>query len=123
MKVLVADDDEAIRRLLVLELRTRGAEVLEAADGEEAVERAMEFRPDGVFLDVLMPRMNGYDALAKLRSLGYAGRVIMVTALNTETSQHLDSGVRPDDVLAKPFRRKDVQACWERFLAALLGRA
>ncbi|MFO7157345.1 MAG: response regulator [Pseudomonadota bacterium] len=118
MRLLVADDDDAIRRLLVLELRSRGAEVVEAADGEEAVRRALEYRPDGVFLDVLMPRLNGYDALARLRAAGYTGRVVMVTAL-FEGSRELDSGVRPDDILAKPFRRRDVQACWERFLAAL----
>jgi len=118
VRFLVADDDDAIRRLLVLELRSRGAEVLEASDGEEAVQRALEHRPDGVFLDVLMPRLNGYDALARLRAAGYTGRVVMVTALH-EGSRELASGVTPDDVLPKPFRRRDVQACWERFLAAL----
>lgn len=119
MRLLVADDDEAIRRLLSLELRALGAEVFEASDGEEAVALALELRPDGVFLDVLMPKRNGYEALAEMRAGGYVGRVVMVTALGSEGSQHLSGAVQPDDFLTKPFRHRDVRACFDRFRAAM----
>lgn len=115
MKLLVADDDEAIRRLLALELRALGAEVFEAGDGEAAVQLALELEPDGVFLDVLMPKQSGYEALREMRARGYSGRVVMVTALGTEGAQHLGAGVEPDDVLTKPFRHREVRACLERF--------
>lgn len=115
MRLLVADDDEAIRRLLALELRALGAEVFEAGDGEEAVERALELRPDGIFLDVLMPKQSGYEALAAMRARGYEGRVVMVTALGSEGAQHLEAGAEPDDILTKPFRHREVRACLARF--------
>lgn len=114
MKLLIADDDEAIRRLLAAELRSLGHETSEVQDGAEAVERALADRPEAVFLDVLMPRLNGYDALAKLRAQGYAGKVVIVTALTDSTARRLQAGVEPDATLAKPFRRPDVRRVLEK---------
>lgn len=121
MRLLVADDDAAIRRLLALELRALGAEVFEASDGAEAVEQALELRPDGVFLDVLMPKQSGYEALQQMRERGYTGRVVMVTALGSEGSRHLEAGAAPDDFLTKPFRHREVRECLARFPATKTG--
>lgn len=121
VRLLIADDDEAIRRLLALKLRAMGAEVLEARDGEEAVTLALELRPDGVFLDVLMPKRNGFEALAEMRSRGYDGRAVMVTALGEENARHLQAGEKPDFVLAKPFRQQEVRACLELLRQSLLA--
>jgi CheY-like chemotaxis protein len=108
VKILIADDDDSVRRLLAAEIRSLGHEVIEAADGLEAVEAAESSAPGVVFLDVLMPRLNGFDALARLRSGGYAGKVVIITALSSSTTKRLEAGVLPDAMLAKPFRRRDV---------------
>jgi CheY-like chemotaxis protein len=114
VKILIADDDDSVRRLLALEVRSLGHEVVEASDGAMAVERVFVEHPDAVFLDVLMPRLNGFDALAQLRERGYAGKVVIITALSSATTEQLDAGVAPDAMLAKPFRRKDVARAIEQ---------
>ena len=68
----------------------------------------MEEAPAAVFLDVLMPRLNGFDALAQLKERGYAGKVVIITALSSATTDRLDAGAAPDAMLSKPFRKKDV---------------
>lgn len=108
MTILVADDDDAIRQLLALGLRSMGYRVREARDGAEAVEMALAESPAAVFLDVLMPRLNGFDALARLRTGGYSGKTVIVTALTQASTERLDTGVAPDAMLAKPFRRQDL---------------
>ena len=108
MKILIADDDDSVRRLLALEVRSLGHEVVEATDGAMAVERVFVEQPQAVFLDVLMPRLNGFDALARLRERGYAGKVVIITALSSATTEQLEAGAAPDAMLAKPFRRRDV---------------
>ncbi len=110
-KIVIADDDDDIRRLLALSVRSYGHETIEAVDGAEAVELVLAHRPDAVFLDVLMPRLNGFDALAQMRSLGYEGKTVLVTALSAANADQLDAGVSPDAKLAKPFRRRDVERC------------
>lgn len=119
MTFLIADDDDAIRRLLALEVRAAGYEVIEAEDGERAVALALDLRPTAVFLDVLMPKLNGFEALARLRDAGFGGRVVMVTALTEQSSRELEVGAVPDDRLYKPFRRRDVQAVLDRLRQAV----
>lgn len=108
MKILIADDDESVRRLLQLAVQSLGHEVLGASDGAAAVEMAFAERPDAVFLDVLMPRLNGLDALARLRDRGFPGKVVIITALSSATTAQLDAGATPDAMLSKPFRKRDV---------------
>lgn len=113
-KIVIADDDDAVRRLLALAVRSYGHETFEAVDGEDAVARVNELRPDAVFLDVLMPRLNGFEALARLRQMGYPGKVVVITALTSTNAAQLDAGVAPDALLAKPFRRQEVGDCLAR---------
>lgn len=117
MKIVIADDDDAIRHLLALGIRSMGHEVLEARDGAEAVELGLSISPDAIFLDVLMPRLNGFDALAALRAGGYQGKAVIVTALTSQSTEKLDSGVAPDAMLAKPFRRRDLLRVLDELLA------
>jgi len=116
-KIVVADDDDAVRKLLTLAIRSYGHETIEAVDGQNAVDLVMEHRPDAVFLDVLMPRLNGFDALARLRDLDYTGKTVVITALTSTNSAALETTARPDAMLAKPFRRQEVGDC----LAALIA--
>lgn len=117
MKILIADDDDSVRRLLMLEVRSLGHEVLEAHDGAEAVERALAEGPAAVFLDVLMPRLNGFDALARLKQSGFPGKVVIITALSSTTTERLEAGATPDAMLSKPFRRRDVAKVIEELAA------
>lgn len=116
-KIVIADDDDAVRKLLALSVQSFGHETIEASDGQHAVDMVMEHEPDVVFLDVLMPRLNGFDALARLKGLGYAGKIVVVTALSSANQDELGAGATPDALLAKPFRRRDVELC----LAGLAG--
>lgn len=66
-KILIADDDPIIIKLLQVNLELDGYEVVTAEDGVEAVERAIETKPDLVILDIMMPRMDGWTALQELK--------------------------------------------------------
>jgi DNA-binding response OmpR family regulator len=68
-RVLVVDDDPVIVRLLEVNLRLEGYEVATASRGEEALERAAEFHPDVILLDVMMPGLDGWETCRRLREL------------------------------------------------------
>ena len=68
IKVLVVEDDEAIRRAIVDELRLDKFSVSEAEDGEEALSKVVSFKPDLIILDVILPKVNGLEVLKKIRS-------------------------------------------------------
>ena len=67
MKVLVVDDEENIRKFLVITLKAEGHEVLSAANGEEAIEIAQSELPEAIFLDIRMPKIDGWEVLRRLR--------------------------------------------------------
>lgn len=100
--ILVVDDEPSIRLLVARGLVADGFEVVEAADGEEALERFDEAHPDLVVLDVFMPRLGGWDVLAEIRQRGETP-VIMLTHDHDEAHliHGLDMGA--DDHLGKPF--------------------
>lgn len=102
-RVLVVDDDDAIRRLLKIVLERRGYEAAEARHGGEAIERLIEDDFSAVVLDLMMPVVNGYDVIDYLR-LHHPDRkcVIIMTAAGSRGTQHLDRSVI-HEVLYKPF--------------------
>ncbi len=83
--ILLAEDSEDARHVLSLELRHRGCRVITAADGQEAVERALTARPDLILMDLHMPRLDGLAATAQIRAHGEleAVPIIAVTAFDT----------------------------------------
>jgi PleD family two-component response regulator len=104
-RILIAEDDPHIREVLHMQLDLNGFEVFDACDGLEAVEMAERLRPDVMLLDVMMPRMDGYEALRRLRA-SYGTRfipIIMLTAKNTR--EDTMSGFRggANDYMVKPF--------------------
>lgn len=123
MKIVIADDDDAVRQLLALGIRSLGHEVKEAKDGVEAVELCLAESPAVIFLDVLMPGLNGFDALAELRSRGYGGKAVIVTALTTDSTDRLGAGVEADAMLAKPFRRRELAGVLDELVGSPLGEA
>ena len=82
-KVLVVDDDDALNTVLVDKLVFAGFEVQGASNGEEGLKKALEFHPDIILLDVMMPKMNGMEMLKKLRedAWGKTAKVVMLTLL------------------------------------------
>jgi len=117
--VLCADDDEDILSLVSLRLQRAGFEVATAADGEQAVQIARERRPVLAVLDVMMPKLTGYEVLAELRDdEALRGmKVILLSARVQEgdVTRGMDAGA--DAYLAKPFKAQDLVAKVEELLA------
>jgi diguanylate cyclase (GGDEF)-like protein len=103
--ILVVDDDPDIARFVEVNLRSAGYDVSVAGDGEEALERAGELRPDLVLLDVMMPRLDGFEVAQRLRKNPQTANtsIIMLTAkaLSSDKVTGLQSGA--DDYIIKPF--------------------
>lgn len=82
MRVLIVDDEPDVRLLLRLQLERAGHEVIgEATDGKEALERCERDAPDAVILDLLMPGMNGFEAIPRIRSSHPEVRIVAYTAV------------------------------------------
>jgi two-component system, OmpR family, response regulator MprA len=119
MKILVVDDERAVRESLRRALELEGYRVELAEDGEEALERLGTAPPDAAILDVLMPGIDGLEVCRRLRADGNAVPVLMLTARAEVDSRvaGLDAGA--DDYLPKPFALAELLAR----LRALLRRA
>jgi DNA-binding response OmpR family regulator len=111
-KVLIADDEPNIVISLEYLLRREGFEVFVAADGEEALARARAERPDLVLLDVMMPKMNGFDVCQALRADPEmaATRILMLTAKGRDTEVSKGLGLGADAYVTKPFSTKELVA-------------
>lgn len=119
MRVLVVDDDAAVRDSLARTLRFEGHRVETAGDGQEALDAVDAEEPDAMILDVSMPRMDGLEACRRLRAEGVLLPILMVTARDSvgDRVAGLDAGA--DDYLVKPFALQELQAR----LRALLRRS
>ena len=118
-RVLIVDDDRRVRELLEAALTTHGFDVLTASDGDEAIKRAHEDRPDLVVLDVRLPKRSGLDVCEALRhdTDDPALPIILVSAA-TDPEQRLHAFARgADDYLAKPFSPRELVARIRRHLA------
>jgi diguanylate cyclase (GGDEF)-like protein len=104
-RLLVVDDDPDIARFIEVNLRTHGFEVHLASDGVEALERAREIRPDLVLVDVMMPRMDGFQVVDHLRSDPRTANtsIIMLTAKALTADKVLGITAGADDYIIKPF--------------------
>jgi two-component system, OmpR family, response regulator MprA len=118
MKLLVVDDDRAVRDALRRVLTLAGYDVQTAEDGSEAIEQIVEAVPDAVVLDVGMPELNGLEVCRRVRLIGNRVPILMLTA-RVEIEDRvagLDAGA--DDYLVKPFDNAELKAR----LRALLRR-
>ncbi|GAB2936569.1 two-component system response regulator MprA [Rhodococcus aerolatus] len=118
MRILVVDDDRAVRDSLRRSLTFNGYSVGQAADGAEALAAIAEDRPDALVLDVMMPRVDGLEVCRRLRSTGDDLPILVLTARDSvsERVAGLDAGA--DDYLPKPFALEELLAR----LRALLRR-
>ena len=118
-KILVAEDAEDIRELLVFKLRAAGYEVYDVGDGESAVALAKSILPDVVVLDWMMPRMNGLDVCVALRSDPdlHALPIMLLTAKGQEIDVERGFSAGVDDYVVKPFSPRELVHRIEALLA------
>jgi DNA-binding response OmpR family regulator len=102
-KVLVVEDDPAILRGLADNLRLESHAVITAGDGETGYRLARDERPDVIILDVMLPRMSGYEVCRKLRAEGVSTPIVMLTARGEEADRIVGLDLGADDYLTKPF--------------------
>jgi DNA-binding response OmpR family regulator len=118
--ILIADDDPDILALVSFRLERAGYEVVQAQNGEEAVQVALARRPDLAVLDVMMPRIDGYEATRQLRQHEETSRmpIILLTARVQEEdiARGFDAGA--DDYVKKPFSPQELGSR----VQAVLGR-
>lgn len=110
--ILVVDDEKSIRELLVFNLEKEGYNTIEAADGADAVDKALECKPDLILLDVMLPRLDGISVCKKLR---YALNIntipiLMISAKDTESDKIVGLEMGADDYITKPFQIREVMA-------------
>jgi signal transduction histidine kinase/DNA-binding response OmpR family regulator len=111
--VLIADDEEGVRKLLALELEAFGVQVLEAPDGGTALELARQHKPDAILLDILMPRLDGWQALRALKE-DRETRDIPVVILSVIENQAFGFSLGAFDYLVKPVDRSELLAGMSR---------
>lgn len=108
-KILIVDDEKNIRDIIIYNLKKEGYQILQAADGEEGVRLAMEEQPDLILLDIMMPKMDGYDACKKIRETKNTP-IIMLTARAEEVDKVLGLEFGADDYVTKPFGVRELMA-------------
>lgn len=121
-RVLAVDDDPTILRLVEVNLELEGHEVHTAADGQEALERAREVRPEVMLLDVMMPRLDGWQVCERVRAdHDLAGMlVVILSARAQEADLARGQRVGADAYVTKPFDPLELVELVERLVA---GRA
>lgn len=110
MKILLAEDDEFTRRGLADIFEEEGYTVITAADGEEALQMFREKKPDLICLDIMMPKMNGYDVCKNIRKGNKKIPVLFLSAKSEEIDKVLGLELGADDYISKPFGVKEVIA-------------
>ena len=110
MKVLLAEDDRLTREGLAEVLRSEGYSVVEAEDGDAAIRLFAEESPDFVCLDIMMPKINGYDLCRRMRAERPNIPIVFISAKAEEIDKGLWLELGADDFIVKPFGVKEVIA-------------
>ena len=108
--VLIVEDERAIVEIVKFNLQREGYETMEALDGETGLELAKLGDPDLVLLDVMLPKMTGFDVCSALRAAGSAVPVIMLTAREEESDKVFGLEAGADDYMTKPFSMRELLA-------------
>ncbi|MXQ54653.1 response regulator transcription factor [Shimazuella alba] len=106
-KILIADDETSITDLLSYAFQKEGYLVEVASDGEEAYQQMLQFQPDIAILDVMMPKMSGYEICQKMNTDKNIG-IILLTAKNDITDKVVGIELGADDYITKPFDIREV---------------
>ena len=108
--VLIVEDERAIVEILKFNLKREGYETLEALDGETGLLLAQTKDPDLILLDVMLPKMNGFDICRTLRDESRTTPIIMLTAREEEMDKVFGLETGADDYMTKPFSMKELMA-------------
>jgi DNA-binding response OmpR family regulator len=105
IKVLVVEDDDVIRQLITVNLELEGFEVLTATDGQQALDQVLEFAPDVITLDVMMPRLDGWATATQLRANPDTAhiKVVLLSARAQDADVQHGERLGVDAYLTKPF--------------------
>jgi DNA-binding response OmpR family regulator len=117
--ILAADDDEDILQLVVFRLERSGYTVLQAHDGEQAFRLALEHKPDLAVLDVMMPKMDGFEVTRRLRTEQATREmpIILLTARAQDTDVEAGFEAGASDYIRKPFSPQELKARVQAMLA------
>src|SRR5690349_3811960 len=122
--ILLVDDEDAVRKVLAFPLERDGYEVIQAADGEEALQQFSQQPVDLVVLDIMLPRLDGLEVCKRLRATSTVP-IIMLTARDDELDKVIGLELGADDYITKPFSirefRSRVRALLRRAAAPRLG--
>ncbi|MET0016167.1 response regulator [Oscillibacter sp.] len=108
--VLIVEDEKNIVDILCFNLQREGYATLEAYDGEDGLEKAQSEKPDLILLDVMLPKMNGFDVCRTLRKGHNNVPVVILTAREEETDKVLGLEIGADDYITKPFSMRELIA-------------
>ncbi|HNH26493.1 MAG TPA: response regulator, partial [Anaerolineales bacterium] len=108
--ILLVDDEPSITELARMYLERDGYRIHEAADGESALETAEKQKPALIVLDVMLPKVDGFDVCRRLRSAGNDVPIIMLTARDEDIDKILGLELGADDYLTKPFNPRELVA-------------
>ena len=102
-RILLVEDDDALANVYVMRLQAEGFDVRRVSNGEDALADALSFKPDLVLLDVMMPKVSGFDVLDILRNTPETSalKVIMLTALSQDSDKQRAQALGVDDYLVK----------------------
>ena len=109
-RVLIVEDEKNIVDILSFNLVREGYETLEAFDGQTGLQLALEQNPDLILLDLMLPKMNGFDVCKAIRAQNRSAPIIMLTAREEETDKVLGLELGADDYITKPFSMRELLA-------------
>ena len=115
-RILIVEDEPAILRGLADTFVSKGCEVLTATDGEAGMHLALSAKPDLVLLDIMLPKVNGYEICRAIRESGSDVPIVMLTAKGQEEDIVLGLNLGADDYVVKPFKIRELVARANAFL-------
>jgi DNA-binding response OmpR family regulator len=118
-KIMIIEDEKRILMALEDNLKLEGYRIDSALDGEEGLSRVMENKYDLIILDIMLPKMNGFDVCRQIRQKGISTPILMLTAKSQEIDKVLGLELGADDYVTKPFSSRELLAR----VKALLRRA
>lgn len=119
--VLLADDSGAIRKMVGLMLERANFDVADAADGEEALQKAMKAPPEVILLDINMPKMDGIEACRRMRQVKTLEHIpiVMITTSGESSYVHRAQAAGCTSFLIKPFKETELRATLSRYFKDL----
>src|SRR5262245_58036676 len=107
-RVLILEDDPTLQRVLKDNFAAAGHAVSVNADGERGLEEALSLQPDLLLLDIMLPRLNGFEICRQLKQQGFGGGILMLTARVEDSDAVLGLGLGADDYVRKPFNIREL---------------